>query len=80
MFRSNPTFEMLFCIFTKKIIDGYPDGMFRPEKTISRAAFVKLVTLSVFQKVKLSRARRAKIFRCSFRKLVCAVCLHGGRT
>lgn len=54
--------DAILYLHEKNIIDGYPDGMFRPEKTISRAAFVKLVTLSVFSESEIESCKTSKKF------------------
>lgn len=30
------------------IVSGYPDGTFRPDQTINRAEFVKIITIATF--------------------------------
>ncbi|QQS58824.1 S-layer homology domain-containing protein [Candidatus Peregrinibacteria bacterium] len=74
--------DAILYLHERDIIGGYSDGDFRPEKTISRAAFVKLITLSVFSEDKIVACKTNQRFsdvpqESWFAPYVCMAVEHG---
>ncbi|OGJ57015.1 hypothetical protein A3H22_01545 [Candidatus Peribacteria bacterium RIFCSPLOWO2_12_FULL_55_15] len=44
--RSHPNYDAILYVQSEGIVSGYPDGMFRPDQTINRAEFVKIMVES----------------------------------
>lgn len=45
---SHPNFDAIQYVLDQGIVEGYPDGTFKPDQTINRAEFTKIVTLALF--------------------------------
>jgi hypothetical protein len=43
---SDPDFDPILTLQSAGVVDGYPDGTFRPDEPITRAEFVKMVLLT----------------------------------
>ena len=43
---NTPLFAPVKSLMDKKIIEGYPDGLFRPEKGVTRTEFLKMILIA----------------------------------